>query len=104
MKEPDEAVARSGPDQRTSQGASGSVARVTDDGTKRRQVHKVPSTEVGQAPHRAHRAGWSIGKLGSGHLRWTSPTREAVVTSCTPSGSSRVPCGNCERRGWHDRP
>jgi hypothetical protein len=79
MKEPDEAVARSGPDQRTSQGASGSVARVTDDGTKRRQVHKVPSTEVGQAPHRAHRAGWSIGKLGSGHLRWTSPTREAVV-------------------------
>ena len=89
MKGPDEAVATSGPDQCTSQGARGSVPRVTDDGSKRRQVHTVPSTEVGQALHRAHRAGWSISKLGSGHRRWTSPTGEAVGTACTPSGSSR---------------
>jgi len=90
MKEPDEAVARSGPDHCTSQGASGSVPRATDDGAKRRQVRTVQRKELNQALHRAHRDGWSIGKLGSGHLRWTWPTREAVVTSCTSSGSSRV--------------
>jgi hypothetical protein len=89
MKEPDEAVARSGPDQCTSQGARGSVPRITDEGSKRRQVRTVPSKELNRALHRARRAGWSISKLGSGHLRWTSSTGEVVVTACTPSGSSR---------------
>ena len=88
MKEPDEAVARSGPDQCTSQGASRSVPRITDDGPKRRQCAHGAQHGGGPSLHGAHRAGWSISKLGSGHLRRPSPTGEAVGTACTPSGSS----------------
>ncbi len=105
MKEPDEAVARSGPDQCTSQGASGSVLQATDEGPKGRQVRTVQREELNQAPHRARHAGWPISKLGSAHLHWTWAFGEAILRpgACRRRLVSRV-LRQLRGRDWPDRP
>ena len=49
---------------------------------------KIPE-QLRRAYGAARRAGWSVTRTGSGHLKWTPPGGRPVITGGTPNG------------GWH---
>ena len=59
-------------------------SRVPQQPPTKQPVRNVGGHELNEALRRAHKQGWNVERLGSGHLRWVSPGNDVVVTASTP--------------------